>query len=148
MEKKMSENMFGMLRPLTKTPREYNPLLLAYLGDAVYEIFIRHHLVARGIARPQDLQKEAAKFVSALAQAKVYKAIENDLTEEERDILRRGRNAKSGSVPKNAKVTDYRQSTGLEALMGYLYLKKDEQRLHELMNSAIEIVEKGYKKND
>ena len=144
----MSETIFGMLQPLTKMPREYNPLLLAYLGDAVYEMFIRHHLVACGIVRPQDLQKEAARFVSAFAQAKVYKALEQDLTEEEQDILRRGRNAKSGSVPKNAKVTDYRQSTGLEALIGYLYLKKEEKRLHELMNSAIEIVEKEHGEND
>lgn len=144
----MSETIFGMLQPLTKMPREYNPLLLAYLGDAVYEMFIRHHLIACGIVRPQDLQKEAARFVSAFAQAKVYKALETDLTEEERDILRRGRNAKSGSVPKNAKVADYRQSTGLEALIGYLYLKKEEQRLHELMNSAIEIVEKEYREDD
>ncbi|MGA8943404.1 MAG: Mini-ribonuclease 3 [Thermoactinomyces sp.] len=138
----MSDNIFGMLDSPSKSPREYNPLLLAYIGDAVYEVFIRHHLIARGVFRPQDLQKEAIKYVSAFAQAHVYRTLEVGLTDEERDILKRGRNAKSGSVPKNAKVSDYRQSTGLEALIGYLYLKGEEQRLHELMRTAIEIVEK------
>lgn len=138
----MNDTKFGMLDPLTKSPQEYNPLLLAYIGDAVYEIFIRHHLIARGVVRPQDLQKEAVKFVSAFAQAHVYRALEDSLTDEERGILKRGRNAKSGSVPKNAKVSDYRQSTGLEALIGYLYLKGEEQRLHDLMKTAIEIAEK------
>ncbi|MBA4603149.1 Mini-ribonuclease 3 [Thermoactinomyces sp. AMNI-1] len=138
-----------MLDPLTKLPHEHNPLLLAYIGDAVYEMFIRHHLIARGVVRPQDLQKEAVKFVSAFAQSHVYRTLEDGLTEEERDILKRGRNAKSGSVPKNARVSDYRQSTGLEALIGYLYLKGEEWRLHELMRTAIEIVEKKeYREND
>ncbi len=145
----MNDTVFGMLHPLTKSPQEYNPLLLAYIGDAVYEIFIRHYLIAHGVVRPQDLQKKAVRFVSAFAQAHVYRALENSLTDEEKCILKRGRNAKSGSIPKNAKVSDYRQSTGLEALIGYLYLKKEEQRLHELMRTAIEIVEKKeYREND
>jgi ribonuclease-3 family protein len=127
---------------MRKAPGELNPLLLAYLGDAVYEVFVRYHLVAKGIFRPQDLQKEATRYVSAVAQAKVYRALEADLTEEERGILKRGRNAKSGSVPKNAKVSEYRQSTGLEALVGYLYCKGEEERLNQLMKKTIALVEK------
>jgi len=138
----MNDAIWGMLRDLNKPPGELNPLLLAYLGDAVYEVFIRNHLVAQGISRPQELQKKAVAYVSASAQAKAYRAIEPLLTENERDILRRGRNAKSGSVPKNAKISDYRHSTGLEALIGYLYCLGDQNRLHQIMAQIIERVEK------
>lgn len=138
----MSNEILGMLYTMQKPVEEINPLILAYLGDAVYEIFIRNHLVAKGLYKPNELQKEAVHYVSASAQAKAYHAIETLLTESERDILRRGRNAKSGSVPKNAKVSDYRHSTGLEALIGYLYCLGDQKRLHQIMERIIERVEK------
>ncbi|MBA4495868.1 Mini-ribonuclease 3 [Paenactinomyces guangxiensis] len=128
---------------ISKSPRELNPLLLAYLGDAVYEIYVRYHLIAAGLFRPQDLQREATRYVSAGAQAKVCRRIESELTDEEMGILKWGRNAKSGSVPKNARVSDYRYSTGLEALIGYLYVSGNEQRLQELMQLILEQVEKG-----
>ncbi|MFC7442683.1 Mini-ribonuclease 3 [Laceyella putida] len=140
----MSALLLGMTSNLLKAPREINPLLLAYMGDAIYEIYVRHHLLAKGIVRPHELQREATRFVSAVAQAKVYRAIEDQLTEDEMDILRRGRNAKSGNVPKHASVADYRHSTGLEALVGYLYCSKQETRLQELMRQILEIVEKEY----
>jgi ribonuclease-3 family protein len=144
MEKKMSGPLLGMTGPgLSKSPAELNPLLLAYLGDAVYEIFVRYHLVAKGVIRPRDLQREATRYVSAVAQARAGRQIESDLTEEEMNILKRGRNAKSGSIPKNTKISEYRYSTGLEALIGYLYVSGNEQRLHEIMVKLLTQVEKG-----
>lgn len=138
----MKNEILGMLYTMQKQPEEMNPLTLAYLGDAVYEIFVRNHLVAKGVIKPNELQKKAVHYVSASAQAKAYHAIEMQLTESERDILRRGRNAKSGSVPKNAKISDYRHSTGLEALIGYLYCLGDQNRLHQIMARILERVEK------
>lgn len=140
----MNRLLLGMTTNLPKEPKEINPLLLAYMGDAIYEIYVRHHLLAKGIARPHELQREATRYVSAIAQAKVYRTIYDRLTEGERDILRRGRNAKSGNVPKHASVSDYRHSTGLEALIGYLYCSKQETRLQELMGQILDIVEKEY----
>ncbi|TCS94223.1 Mini-ribonuclease 3 [Hazenella coriacea] len=127
---------------IEKSPRELNSLVLAYLGDAVYELYVRHHLVAKGVVRPQDLQKAAIRFVSAKAQAEVLRSIESDLSPEEIDVFKRGRNAKSGSVPKHAKVSDYRSSTGLEALIGYLYVNQNEQRLQQLMQAILQQVER------
>jgi ribonuclease-3 family protein len=139
-----TRSLLGMTEPYgLKSPREHNPLILAYLGDSIYEVYVRYHLVAKGIFRPQDLQKEATKYVSAVAQARVCRQIETTLSEEEMDILKRGRNAKSGSVPKNAKVSDYRYSTGLEALIGYIYLSGDQGRLTQLMQLILELVDKG-----
>lgn len=127
---------------IEKSPNELNSLILAYLGDAVYEVYVRHHLVAKGVVRPQDLQKAAIRFVSAKAQADVIRSIESDLSPEEIDVFKRGRNAKSGSVPKHTKVADYRSSTGLEALIGYLYVTRNEQRLQQLMESILQQVER------
>ncbi|MFD1424809.1 Mini-ribonuclease 3 [Laceyella sacchari] len=144
----MNEWLLGMTSSLAKSPREIHPLLLAYMGDAIYEVYVRHHLLAKGIVRPRELQKEATRFVSAVAQAKVYRAIEARLTDEEMEVLRRGRNAKSGSVPKHASVTDYRHSTGLEALVGYLYCSKQETRLQTLMSQILDIVEKEHTEDE
>lgn len=127
---------------IEKSPKELNSLILAYLGDAVYELYVRHHLLAKGVVRPQDLQKAAIRFVSAKAQADVIRSIESDLSPEEIDIFKRGRNAKSGSVPKHAKVSDYRSSTGLEALIGYLYVNRDEERLQQLMETILQQIER------
>jgi ribonuclease III family protein len=144
-EKKMSTScLLGMTESSSLEPAKVqNPLLLAYLGDAVYELYVRYHLLAKGIVRPQDLQKEATKYVAAVAQARVYRQIESTLAEAERDIVRRGRNAKSGSVPKNTKVSDYRYSTGIEALIGHLYLSNDPYRLTQLMQLILEETDKG-----
>jgi ribonuclease III family protein len=144
-EKKMSTScLLGMTESGSLGPAKVqNPLLLAYLGDAVYELYVRYHLLAKGIVRPQDLQKEAIKYVAAVAQARVYRQIEATLAEAERDIVRRGRNAKSGSVPKHTKVSDYRYSTGVEALVGHLYLGNDLCRLTQLMQLILAEVDKG-----
>ncbi|SFJ37333.1 Mini-ribonuclease 3 [Thermoflavimicrobium dichotomicum] len=130
-----------LLFSLPKSPQEMNPLVLAYIGDAVYEVYVRQFLIAQGISHPQNLQKEATKYVSAGAQADIVYRIKNELAPDELAILKRGRNAKSGSIPKNAKVSDYRYSTGLEALIGFLYLSGNYARLQELMQMILQKVD-------
>jgi ribonuclease-3 family protein len=110
-----------------------NPLVLAYLGDAVYELFVRCGLVARGYTRVGLLHQEATNLVRATCQARFLHEIEGSLTEEEIRVMKRGRNAKSGHVPRSAEVVEYRWSTGFESLIGYLYLKGRFERLEEIL---------------
>lgn len=118
-----------------------HPLSLAYIGDAVWELYVRHYLLARGLVKPNDLQKQSVRFVSAKAQASVLGELLPRLTEAERDIVRRGRNAKSKTAPKNAAVLDYRHSTAVEALVGYLYLTDQLKRLAQLMEWVFDIAD-------
>ncbi|MDQ0430793.1 ribonuclease-3 family protein [Planomicrobium stackebrandtii] len=122
---------------------QLNALALAYMGDAVYEQFIREHLLRSGRSKPNILHRQSTTFVSAKAQAMVLKRLteENFLTEPELAIMRRGRNAKSGSVPKNTDVQTYNFSTAFEAVLGWLYLKEEQARVDEIISYAIEIVE-------
>ena len=115
-------------------------LALAYMGDAIYEVHIRHHLLLSGQVKPNKLHKEATNYVSAKAQSAVlhYMLDEKLLSEEEEAVVRRGRNAKSGTVPKNTDVQTYRYSTAFEALIGYLYGSKQEERLNELIKISIQ----------
>lgn len=117
---------------LTKDPRLMSSLQLAYIGDAVYELRVRSYLIENHDMNVNDLHRKAILFVKAEAQADAFRRIENDLTEEELRIVKRGRNAKSVTVPKNAKLTDYKYATGLEALFGYLYMSNQTQRIEEL----------------
>ncbi|WP_396266069.1 Mini-ribonuclease 3 [Halobacillus salinarum] len=121
------------------------PLALAYMGDSVYELYVREHLLAAGKIKPQLLHETAVKFVSAVSQAAVSKWWQEKelLTDEEEAIFRRGRNAKSGSVPKNTNVQTYRSSTGFEAVLGFLYLSQQQERLETLIYHAIDFVEEG-----
>ncbi|NLM13093.1 MAG: ribonuclease III [Epulopiscium sp.] len=119
-------------------PREYSPLVLAYIGDAVFELFIRTEIISRGNAPVNKLHQAVREYVKASAQANIYNKIKDYLTEEEEAIFKRGRNAKSSSVPKNADLLDYKHATGLEALCGYLYLDGQIDRLRYLINLAIE----------
>lgn len=124
--------------PTIKDPKLLNSLALAYIGDAVYEIYVRHYLLAKGNIRPNQLHNQAKRFVSAKAQASTlhhFFSLEF-LTEEEQAVLRRGRNAKSGTIPKNTDVQTYRYSTAFEALIGYLYLEKRHERLEELIQKS------------
>lgn len=114
-------------------PTQYSPLVLAYLGDAVYELIVRENLVREGNRQVNKLHKEATHYVSAAAQAELMMAIEDKLTDEEKAIFKRGRNATSHSTPKNQDVLDYRKATGFEALIGWLYLKGDMDRIFELI---------------
>lgn len=122
---------------------QLNALALAYMGDAVYEQAIREHLLRSGRAKPNILHRQSTTFVSAKAQAMVLKRLteEGFLTEAELAIMRRGRNAKSGSVPKNTDVQTYNFSTAFEAVLGWLYLKEEQARVDEIISYAIEIVE-------
>lgn len=118
--------------------RQYSPLTLAYLGDAVYEVIIRSIVVERSNAPVNKLHKRSSTLVKASAQARLIKAIEARLTEEEVSVYKRGRNAKSYTMAKNATMTDYRMATGFEALMGYLYLQQEYERIMELVHLGLE----------
>ncbi|MCI9582375.1 ribonuclease III [Clostridiaceae bacterium] len=116
---------------------EYSPLALAYLGDAVYELAIREMVMNRGNVQVNKMHKQTAGLVKAQAQAGFYRLIEESLTEEEKAVYRRGRNAKSASMAKNATVHDYRMATGFEALIGYLYLTGQFARMAELLGEGL-----------
>lgn len=113
-----------------------NIITLAYLGDAIYEVYIREKLIKLGIAKVVELQKNATKYVSAKGQASILKNLleKNMLTEEEIAIVYRGRNNKRSSHPKHTDIVTYKYSTGFEALIGYLYLTKKHSRLEEILN--------------
>lgn len=124
-----------------KSPAEHSPLVLAYIGDAVYEVYIRSLLVSRGSFPVHQLHRAATGYVKAEAQSKAVQALAPELSEEELRIYKRGRNAKPGTVAKHAEVKDYHQATGFEALIGYLYLQKNNKRLEELLQKAVDILE-------
>ena len=115
-----------------------SPLVWAYVGDAVYELYIRTHLINNSNAKPHKLHVESIKYVKAKAQADILKKLQDILTDEEKDIVRRGRNTENHHVAKNANVADYAQSTAFEALIGYLYLSKKDDRLKEILDSCID----------
>lgn len=111
----------------------YSPLVLAYIGDAVYELYVRKRIIEDNNIQVDKLHKMAVSIVKSSAQANSFHKIESMLTEEEMAIFKRGRNAKS-SVPKNSDMVEYKIATGLEALIGYIYLLGDKNRLDEIMN--------------
>ena len=120
--------------------RAYSPLTLAYIGDAVYELVIRSVVVERANRSANDLHKMSVKYVKAEAQAKMAEALLEHLTEDEVAVYKRGRNAKSYTVAKNASMSDYRKATGFEALMGFLYLTGQNERMLELIKQGISLV--------
>lgn len=111
-----------------------SPLTWAYVGDSIYELLIRTHLVNKTKLKPHSLHIEAIKFVKAKSQADILKRLEAYLTEEEKEIVRRGRNAENHHLPKNSNVEEYMYSTAFEALIGYLYLCKKDERLKEIFD--------------
>ncbi len=118
--------------------RAYSPLTLAYIGDSVYEVVIRTVVVERANRAANELHKRTVKYVQAGTQAAMIEALMEILTEEEAAVYRRGRNAKSNTSAKNASITDYRKATGFEALMGFLYLTDQTDRLLYLVREGIE----------
>ena len=120
--------------------KEVSSLALAYLGDAVLEIHIRDYVIRMGKTKIDQLHRSAVRFVNAKAQSKVYDSIQGMLNEDELVIIRKGRNAKK-NIPKNVEMVDYRKSTGVEALLGYLFLKGDNDRIDELVNYIISTIE-------
>ncbi len=125
----------------TKNEAEINtlsPLTWAYVGDSVYELFIRMHLVNTTKLKPHKLHIEAIKYVKAKAQADILQKLDKTLTDKEKEIVKRGRNAENHHLPKNATVQEYMHSTGFEALIGYLYLTKQDERLEEILKLCIQ----------
>lgn len=124
-------------------PKQLNSLALAYMGDAIFEVYVRRHLIQSGQVKPNQLHRKGTRYVSAKAQCSIlFKMLDNDcLTKEEVAVVMRGRNAKSATVPKNTDVQTYHYSTAFEALMGYLYLTGNNDRLEELIEKAFSYVE-------
>lgn len=114
-----------------------SPLTWAYIGDCVYELYIRTELINKTNLKPHKLHIESIKYVKAKAQAEILQNIYEELTEEEKDIVRRGRNTENHHLPKNSNVQEYMYSTAFEALIGYLYLTKNNKRLKEILNTGI-----------
>ena len=114
--------------------RTYSPLTLAYIGDAIFELVVRTVLVERKNTQAEKLHKAATKIVKAETQALMIESIKDELTEEEMVVYKRGRNAKAVTRAKNATMSEYRRATGFEALMGYLYLKGDMERMIKLIH--------------
>lgn len=116
----------------------YSPLALAYMGDAVYEVLIRTRVMNRGSMQVNKMHKKSASLVKAEAQARMIQELQEELTEEETAVYKRGRNAHSASSAKNASIRDYRMATGFEALVGYLYLTGQYERLLKLVHDGLE----------
>lgn len=135
----MTDTWFPL--PPAKPPEQLHPLALAYIGDAIFEVYVRQYLLAGQNHRPNHLHKEATRFVAAKAQARSLADLMPDLSEDEQDIVRRGRGAKSGTAPKNTDMMDYRQSTAFECLIGYLYYSGRRERLFELLERAVRHLE-------
>lgn len=121
--------------------RTYSPLSLAYIGDAVYEVIVRTILLHRGNMAVNKYHRKASHMVNASAQARIIKELEPMLTEEETTVYKRGRNAKSYTSAKNATIIEYRMATGFEALIGYLYLKEEMDRIFVLVKAGLHIGE-------
>ena len=122
-------------------PGLYAPLALAFVGDGVYELYVRTRLMHKGSLQANKLHRLAIQYVKAGAQAVSVRAILDKLSEEESAVYRRGRNAKSATVPKNADVAEYRMATGFEALLGYLYLSRRAERLQEIVELACRAID-------
>ena len=113
-------------------PEQYSPLTLAYLGDCIYELYVRSYLVKDGNENVNNLHKSATTYVCCKGQAEFFRKVESLLSEKEMSVFKRGRNTKS-HVPKNSEMSDYRVATGVEALFGFLYLSGEEERICELL---------------
>ena len=118
--------------------KQLNTDALAYIGDGVYELFIREHMLMEGMQKAANLHKASTKYVRAQAQADAIRSMFDDLTEEEQRLVKRARNHKFNSKAKNADPITYKWATAFEALVGYLYLAGDEERLSLIMEKAVE----------
>lgn len=133
----------GLHGNLTVEPDDLSPLALAHVGDAVYDLLVRTELASRGRLRADSLHKETVAIVNARAQHKAAELLAPHLTDEETAVFRRARNAKVHSVPKNAELSDYHGATGLEALFGWLWLNRREERIRELFDIIMENADNG-----
>ena len=119
----------------------YSPLTLAYIGDCVFDLIIKNIMISHGNKQVNKLHKDTSNLVQASTQSLMMRVMQEHLTEEEHAVYKRGRNAKSVSPAKNQSITDYRRATGFEALLGYLYLKKDYKRLLDLVKIGLDSLE-------
>lgn len=120
-------------------PELLNPLVLAYIGDAVYEVYVRAFIIGDGAVKTNTLHKCAStKYVSAKSQAKILDLIIEKLNDTELNIVRRGRNSSPNTIPKNADIADYKKATAFEALIGYLFLSNQTERLDEIMKNILD----------
>lgn len=126
---------------------EYSPLTLAYIGDSIYDLVIKSLVINKGNKQVKNLHRETSSYVQAKTQSLMMRTMQEHLTEEEHAIYKRGRNAKSVSPAKNQSVTDYRRATGFEALMGYLYLKKEWKRMLDLIKIGLDSLETDQKED-
>lgn len=125
-----------------KDARLLSPLVLAYMGDCVYEIYVRRYLICKyGDIKVNDMHKKATGFVKAKAQAMAVMALKEELDDAEWAMVKKGRNQKSCSMPKNAQASDYRYATGFETLIGYLYLSGLEDKLEAVIEKSIKLIE-------
>lgn len=131
------------LRAQLERPHLLPPLALAYVGDAVYELYVRRRVVAQGLTKPRDLHMQTVGYVRARSQAAALQQVMAHLTSEEQEVARRGRNAKPGHIPKGSNPAEYAQSSAFEALVGYLYLAGREERLGQLLEAAASQQERG-----
>ena len=138
----MEEILDYLLKPFNierKEAKEFSPLVLAYIGDAVYELIVRSVLVSMGNRPVNKLNKDATSLVKAGAQSEIIKLISDKLSEEEYTVFKRGRNSSPHTMAKNASMTDYKYATGFEALIGFLYLDNRCDRALELVKLGIDL---------
>lgn len=137
MEKGLNEYILRQFGMEHVNIRSYSPLALAYIGDGIYDLIIRSMIVGRGNTQASQLHRQTSQLVKAHTQSEMIEVLLPELTEEEMAVYKRGRNAKSPTMAKNATMADYRRATGFEALMGYLYLENQMERLMELIKTAL-----------
>lgn len=124
--------------------KQMSPLVLAWVGDSVFDLFVRCRLAAKKKSESaHKMHVKAINYVSAGAQSKIVNVLYDLLNDEEKAIFRRGRNSKSATIPKHADVLDYRRATAFEAVLGYLYLLGNQERLNVLLNMAVDVIEQG-----
>lgn len=138
MEKSLNQQIKETFAIADVDIRTYSPLTLAYIGDGIFDVVIRSIVVGRGNTPVNQLHHKTSRIVKAHSQAMMAEVLLDEMTDTEKDIYRRGRNAKSHTMAKNATVMDYRSATGFEALMGYLYLTDEMDRILELISIALE----------
>ena len=130
-------------QPAGREPSQMNALALAYIGDAIFEVYVRQHLLKDTNHKPHYLHRQSVKYVSAKAQSSFVEILIPLMSDEELTIFKRGRNANSGTVPKNVDPLIYRRATGFESLVGYLYLMQNFSRLNQLMDVIFHVDEEG-----
>lgn len=138
MEKGINEYILHQFGMEPRDTRSYSPLVLAYIGDGIYDLVIRSMIVGRGNTHVNTLHRRVSQLVKAHAQSELIGVLLPELTEEEQAVYRRGRNAHSATMAKNATMADYRRATGFEALLGYLYLEGRMDRLMDLVRMGLE----------